>query len=687
VGLQTGRTDTAGLDDATAATGEPWRRGVRALFWLYTVALIVGTHWPRLTVPDPGLVFGVDKWLHVGAFGGFTLLLLIAELAPGRRPTAKLAWALAIAAAFTIVDEITQNLFSERTFSLGDILAGLLGVVAVGLVWPARSRLRGLVASDGSFFAHARIMALLTLLSRVFGLVRDWALAFLFGFGWVFDAWVVAFMIPNLFRRLFGEGALAGAFVPHYTKLVETGEPTRARDFAFLVLRALWWGLGAIVLIGSAVLAGLFLFVDLDARGTLTAGLTLLTLWYMPLVCIAAILGAMLQVRGRFGVPSFSPVILNLCLIGAAIGAAMLPGLPLDRKAYLLAGALVLAGLIQVLWHRLALQAIGVKVGAGRSTAQVWWGEPDARGSFQAMARQWLPTVLGLAVFQVNTLADALIAMFFSGAVGETISLFGRNVAYPMEPGAVAILGAAARLYEFPLGVFGIAVATAIFPALSRTADDRDAFGELVRQGLRLTLFIGLPASVGLILVREPLAQAIYAAAGRIDAGDSTRVAAVLLGYAPAVWAYSLNHLLVRAFYAQHNPTTPMRVSLAMVALNVALNLTLIWPLGAAGLAASTAICAVLQCVILVALVRRYAERPVDGEVLRSAGRTLLLTGVMAAAVFGLLAPFGAATMPRLPVIGLLAGAVALGGLVIAGGARLLRMPELHWTLGRSTRA
>jgi putative peptidoglycan lipid II flippase len=652
-------------------------RQTRIVLIVYWLALAAGTHWPRLALPgQDAVVFGLDKWLHALAYAGLVLLLLASG--PGRRggrASMRLACVLAVA-VYIVVDELTQPLVPGRTYAGDDLVASYLGLAGGLGSWALGRWLRRPAAH---FVDHARLMTGLTLVSRCFGLVRDWALAFALGFGAMFDAFAVALIVPNLFRRLFGEGALAGAFLPHYTRL-DARDKLAAQRFAGFVLRRL---LGGLLLVAAVVAVGLFVVgqtvAPFGSRGNATLMLTAITIWYAPLICCVAILGAVLQVHGRFGVPSAMPVILNVAIIVTALLAhAVLDEQP-ERITLLLAIAVVVAGLIQLIVSHGALARADVKLDAllpGRGGA----AHPDIREPLGAMTRQWLPTMLGLAVFQLNTLVDALIALGFSGEPDATIGWLGR--AYPMQVGSVAVLGAAARLYEFPLGVFGIALATAIFPALARVAENRARFGDLVRQGLRLTLFIGLPATVGLIAVRRPLCQTIYHAVGAIDSEDAPRIAWVLLGYASAVWAYAINHVLVRAFYAQHRPQTPARVAVTLVGLNIVLNLVLIWPLGAAGLAWSTAICQVLQALILLRLCRRYVDRPVDRDVALSGLRALIGSVVMGAAVMALVhwLPVGT-SWPA--TVGRLAAAVAGGAMIYIGAARLLGMEELAWTLGR----
>ncbi|MAE61004.1 MAG: murein biosynthesis integral membrane protein MurJ [Planctomycetaceae bacterium] len=684
-------------------------RRVLIVYWL---ALAVGSHWPRLYLGDnAALPFGVDKWLHVGGYAGLIFLLLSARFFGRRGMRAAILPAVAILLIYALIDELTQHFVPGRSVTFLDYVASCIGLT-IGLgcwfLWHQLQQLRQ--AGDPtvthadehpgpdpqpqgtnpqSFVAHTRIVAALTLLSRVFGLVRDWALAFAIGFTSVLDAWVIAFMIPNLFRRLFGEGALAAAFIPHYAKLHQR-DPDQSRRFAALVLLRFGALLVVICGVGLLILAAMHIWGGFQTRGLLTVQLTMTMLPYMLLVCGVAIVGAMLQVHSRFAPAAAAPVVLNILIITAALIGALAIGDALSSagRAQFVAVAVLCAGLIQITWALLALRAAGVRL----FTAIQPLGD-QVRSAWSALLRQWLPTVLGLAVFQINVLADALIAMGFSAPAGrETFALLGYELTYPMREGAVGVLGAAARLYEFPLGVFGIAVATAIFPALARAAGDRDAFTGLLRQGLRLTVFIGLPASVGLMLVREPLTRAIYYAHGSIVAADAARIASVLLGYAPAVWAYSMNHVLTRGFYAHHDPVTPMRVSLVMVALNIVLNLTLIWlpvrggeTLGAAGLAWSTAICAMIQCAILLRLSRRHTGPLVDRAVARSWALTAVISVAMAAAVILFLQLPDLSSLTHAATIFWLILTVAVGIGMVIGSATLCRMGELGWLWRRSS--
>ena len=521
-----------------------------------------------------------------------------------------------------------------------------------------------------SFETHARTVTLLTFLSRIGGLLRDAVMSRVFGAGAAMDAFAFAFLVPNLFRRLFGEGALSAALLPAYTLWSER-DPAVAARLAWIVIGRTMLLLGGIVLLSEVVLAILLAWGDGPST---SLWLLAAMLPYAPLICLTALLGSMLQVHHRFGPTAASPLLLNLLLVGAALLAWRLDGGG-AQGIRLVAVAVLLAGAAQAAWSAWALHRVGA-LRRGVRTA-------EASAAAAGVGRMALPMILGLGVLQVNGLVDGVIASWPT-LVGPTVL----GVEYPLEQGAMALLGWAQRLYEFPLGVFGIAVATAIFPALSRLGGDPAEFAAVLRRGIRLVLFMGLPASVGLMLVAEPLV-AVVLEGGAFTAEDTRLAAWILLGYAPAVWAYSLNQVLVRAFYARGDSMTPVRVAMALVVLNLILNLTLIWtPLRTAGLAWSTAICAVVQGVVLWWILSRRGVAEgglLDRPMLRSALASLLLAIAMALLLLAAdqLLPFAASWWGQVLRLGALVG---LGGVVVGGGAVLLRMPEWRWVLGRGER-
>lgn len=534
--------------------------------------------------------------------------------------------------------------------------------------------------SSGKFVAAAKVVSALTLLSRVTGLLREMVMAANFGRGPVVAAFVFAFQLPNLFRRLFGEGALSAALIPIYTQTLKK-DPALARRLASLCVALLLLVLGSLTLLGEAALAALLALHDWTPDTVLAIRLMMVMLPYMPMVCLVAIVGSILQVHGRFAPAAGAPVLLNVVMIAAILfathGAADEEAL--RQRVYVIALSVLAAGALQLAWTVGAMLRVD-------SFTRVFAG---TREPMKALMAVFLPMVMGLAVFQINTFLDGLIAWGLAPREGrrEMLHLLGMTLHYPLETSAIADLAWAQRLYEFPLGIFGIAIATAIFPALAHAAAEVpekgvDHFRTILHHGLRMTVFIGLPASVGLLLVRVPLVRIAYER-GQFNTDDSLHVAAILVGYAPAIWAYSMNHVITRAFYAFKDPKGPLRISLAMVGLNLALNLTLVWPLGAAGLAWATAICSMLQNVLLLRAIRSHVDRPVDRTVWVAWGRVALLTLLMAIPLQVLLWGFDPANLSRTHSAMLLGVMLVTGAAIVLGGAWVMKLDELKWLLGR----
>jgi putative peptidoglycan lipid II flippase len=554
-------------------------------------------------------------------------------------------------------------------------------------------------AAPPRFVGHAVLVSALTLVSRFAGLGRDAVLAAALGLSVAADAFFIGFLVPNLFRRLFGEGALTAAFIPHYTDLLER-DPALAKRFATLTLTLLSVLLVGVTLIAEAALWLIAARLDETHKASLAVYYTRLMLPYMPLICAVALVGGVLQVHKRFGPPAAAPLVLNGVIVAAVLLATSLFSRDTAPRtvATWVAVGVVVAGVLQLAWQAAVLLRV---TGLSSSFRGCW---PTMRAMLVMMG----PMVVGLAVFQINALLDALIAFFFAppeGGAGASAQLtaFGQTFTAPLRNGDVAALNWSQRLYQFPLGVFGIAIATAIFPALSAAAakfnhaDDAqpnarakpratsEEFAEIVRHGLRLTLFIGLPASVGLILVRVPLARAVFEHGG-FTTGDALRVSVILAGYASSVWAYSMTHTLTRAFYALKDATTPLKVSACMVALNLTLNLTLIWPLGAAGLAWSTATSAAGQVTLLLMLLRRRVDKPIDRSVATSWARTALASAVMAGVLLPITWLIDPAALSWWASTGLLITLVVLGGAVVLGVGLFSNAEELRWLRKRSVK-
>jgi len=529
-----------------------------------------------------------------------------------------------------------------------------------------------------SLFRSAGVISTMTLLSRALGLVRDCACAAFFGAGAVWDAFSFAFRIPNMFRMLFGEGALTAAFVPAFTERLERGGSEDAWRLAGRVAATLAVLLVGMTLVGEAVILGLMRGLALSERWRLALGLTAFLLPHMAFVCLTALAGAALNSLKHFAAPAFAPVLLNLCWIVGVVLAA--PAVSPDPRVriFVVASAILIAGMLE-----LALQVAVLKARGFAWRPAVSFRHPDVERLAAAMG----PVALGMAALQVNLVLDGVIAISLAGSPErQSFSFLGATVAYPMGVGANSVLYYANRLMQLPLGVFGIAIATAAFPALSRHAARQDwrAFSDAFRQSLGAVLFICIPAGVGLILLRYPIIEAVLER-GAFTAGTTARTAAALLAYSTAIWAYGAVHVLTRAFYSARRPGTPARTAASMVALNLALNLSLVWPLREAGLAAATAICAVVQAGVLYWLLARRVPLSGARALLLTGLKAVIATSCMAVVCVGVLralpsAPPGAALWLKLLRVCV---PTAAGGAAYLAAAAMLRMEELNVLLVR----
>lgn len=453
-----------------------------------------------------------------------------------------------------------------------------------------------------------RGVSLCTVLSRVLGLVRDSVMATRFGNGPLLDAFTVAFRLPNLARALLGEGALATAFLPVYLREREAVGPHAARRLA----AAVW-----IVLTAGLCLFVCFAELSLVMWGTLavlTPELDLLRrllIWltpYLALICTSAQLAAILNAEQKFLVAALTPAALNVCWL---IGLWWLPlwSRPEDQL-FVMCAAVLAGGVVQVLMPALALRALGFR-----------W-EPEWRTALPIVRRilwQMAPIVGGLMITQINSLADSLIAWSFAAPPDDAS---GR---WPLNSGTASALYFGQRLYQFPLGVFGVALGTVLYPRLAVHAQSRDyaALGDDLSLGCRYVLAIGLPAGVGLMLLSQPLAAACFQY-GAFTADDTRTTAAMIAAYGSGVWAYCGLLILQRGFYALGDRQTPLRLGLLTVAANLLLSLSLIWWWGGIALAVTTSLVSMLQTLIALQLLRHKLNL----WSLRPLGRPLVLASV-----------------------------------------------------------
>lgn len=496
---------------------------------------------------------------------------------------------------------------------------------------------------EGGFLRSARLISACTLLSRILGLVRDILCANIFGAKFEWDAFSIAFRIPNLFRRLFGEGALSAAFIPAFVHRLEHSGKDQAIRLLSVLATALVLFLSASVFFGY-----LATFVLPAASPTpkmkLICGLLQVMLPYLVFICAAAILGAALNSLGHFFTPAFAPVLLNVVWIGALVG--IVPRLGLRGGIYAVAAAILIGGFLEM--------AIMIPALAARKAL------PKPRLDLQdeglrEVGTAFFPVVFGLALVQINEVVDSIIA----------------ELCVP-EHGAVSALYYGNQLTQLPLAIIGTALATAVFPLFSTHIARRDskAFAAAVQKALRVCLVMAIPASVGMVALAPQIIQMLFEH-GRFDAEATRRAAGVLMFYASAVWCYSANQIQVRAFYAQKDTRTPVRVSASMVFLNLALNLILVWPLHEAGLALSTAFCGLLSFLILNRLLRRRYPALDLAPVLRTFAKSLGASILMAVAAWALYH----GVLPWIPVK--IPGAVAVTATIGISGTLYFALMDL----------
>ncbi len=452
-----------------------------------------------------------------------------------------------------------------------------------------------------------RQIASLTAISRVFGFVRDMAYSHFFGANALLDAWTIAFKIPNLARRLFGEGAASASFIPVYSEELHR-DPQQAKHLVNTVVTVLFVLLAAIILIGQVAIWSYYKFFSSTTETRLVLSLTSIMLPYMLLVCIVAILAGILNVHRHFATPAAAPIVLNIFIISSILLTGWVFKLQAREQLFYVAAAVLIAGIVQIAIQLPPLRASGVSI------RPAWRTQSEA---FKKIIILMAPMILGLTVTQINTLADDLIAWWFSGSVekGAFFVLLRHKVAYPLQRGSVSHLYYAQRLYQLPLGIFGISLATAIFPVMSSLSAKKDFAGlvKTVSEGLRTCFFIAIPATIGLIAIARPLISLAFQH-GQFSANDTDMVTWTLLFYALGLCGYFAQQVVTRAFYSMQDSKTPMTSALIAVVANIVLNLTLIWPFGTGGLAAATALCSYLQVVILVAVLRRrLGSSPLDG--------------------------------------------------------------------------
>jgi putative peptidoglycan lipid II flippase len=443
----------------------------------------------------------------------------------------------------------------------------------------------------------AGLIGAATFSSRILGFIRDMVLAGLFGATAAADAFFVAYRVPNLLRELFAEGSMSAAFIPVFTEYHTRRTKCEAWKLASAMFTTLLTIVTSIVLLGIVAAPGIVWllapgFHDDPSKLALTTLLTQLMFPYLLFISLAALAMGILNSLRAFAAPALSPVFFNIVIIGCAMFLSPL----LAEPIYGVAIGVVAGGAAQF-----AMQLPGLRT-RGMLMSLRW--EPGHPG-VKRVGQLLLPSLLGLSVTQVNITISTILASFFAG--GPTYLFYGM------------------RLIQFPLGIFGVALATAILPTLSAQAS-RGAWDDLrgtLGFGLRMILFIILPAMLGLILLRTPIVH-LFFEHGTFTAADTEGTALAVLYYAVGLWAFAGVRIIVAAFYSMQDTRTPALTAVGAVLANLALSLWLMDSLGHAGLALATALAGMLNVTILVVVLNRRLGGVDWSSVGQSAGRVAL---------------------------------------------------------------
>ncbi len=440
--------------------------------------------------------------------------------------------------------------------------------------------------TENRLFRSTGLVSLGTLSSRLLGLVREMMMAWVFGVGLVGSAFVVAFTIPNLFRRLFGEGALSAAFIPSYIRIKKDQGPEAGWQLTRNVLSLLIIVLGSITLAGMALCTVALQWEGLPEKLSAVLVSLRILLPYMIWICLAAIAMGVLNAHRKYMVPAFAPCILNLLWIVALAGMQFVPGLYEETKIIWICWAILLAGLLQF-WVQLpSLRKLGYQPGK-----KVEPFDPEVKAVLRLMG----PAALGAAIVQINVVIDRVLALWVA------------------DYGPLA-LSYSERLIYLPLGLFATALGTILLPEFSHLvqAKDRVKLGKMLEQSMRGLMFVMIPAAAGLAFLAIPIVRLVYER-GMFDAESTLLTSRALVCYAPGLIVFSAAKIFVPLFYAHGDTRTPVKIGALTVLANLLLNLLFITLLPTgwkhAGLALGTVLSGLLQVCILAFLARKkFAE-------------------------------------------------------------------------------
>lgn len=455
-----------------------------------------------------------------------------------------------------------------------------------------------------SLLKSTSLVSFMTLLSRILGLVRDTLVAQIYGATASVDAFYVAFKIPNFMRNLFAEGCFSQAFVPVLAEYKQQRSEKETQLFASHVIGSLGTVLTVITVlgvIGSPWLISLFApgYAPDTPRFEWASDMLRLTFPYLMLISLTAFAGAILNCYGSFGVPAFTPALLNVCMIAAALWLSPYLDVPVEAQAW----SVLAAGVVQLAFQLPFLYRAGFLV-----RPRLNWRDPGVRRVLKLM----LPALFGASIGQLSLLINTIFASFLT--VGSITWLYNSE-----------------RLAYFPLGVFGVALATVVLPHLSakHATQSHEGFAQTMDWGVRCNLLIGIPATVALMVLAGPLIASLFQY-GKFTAYDVMMTRQSVLAYAIGLQSFMLVKVLSAGFYARQDIRTPVRIGIISIVVNMVLNALLVWPLAHAGLALAASLSSWINtALLLIGLYRRDIYRLQPGWVVFGL-RLLLANSVMA---------------------------------------------------------
>ena len=449
---------------------------------------------------------------------------------------------------------------------------------------------------DNGLLRSSGVVSFFTMLSRVMGLARDVVFARVIGAEAFADVFFVAFKIPNFFRRLFAEGAFAQAFVPILGEYREQGSQAAVRSLISRVSGTLGLTLllfTLVIVLAAPAMAAIFApkwFFNDPLKFTATAEMLRITFPYLMFISMTGVAGGILNSYDRFAVPAFTPILLNISLIAAALIAAPM----FEQPAFALAWGVLIAGILQFIFQIPFLLRIHML-----PAPKVDWHHPGVRKILKLMG----PAIFGVSVSQINLLLDTMLATF-------------------LPTGSVSWLYYSDRLSELPLGVFGVAIATVILPNLSRhhAASSTQQYSETLDWALKMILLIAVPASAALVLLAEPILVTLFYYGDVMTLRDMSMATLSLRAYALGLIAFMLIKVLAPGFFARQDMRTPVRIGIIAMVTNMVLNILFVvplhfyWQIGHLGLAAATSVAAFLNAILLYVYLKRSGVYVASGH-------------------------------------------------------------------------